>query len=178
MTESIDSKPIRGRDLPGGKNSTYGKRRANHPTPPAMDSIWSLDSGQAPVAEKPEASTQTQPLSEAEQPKDPALLDLPTGVAISTGPYTQDGIYTIGAPEGSSFRLNLLSAPRVEGRYVSRDGTLFIKGEDGQLQEPPPQYKMFHWITTEKGRLLPAHFRGANSAPNIPNFDKEKFVFE
>lgn len=104
--------------------------------------------------------------------EDPALFDLPKGVSLSTGPYTQDGIYITGAPEHSAFRF-FQTAPRVEGRLISRHGKLFIRQEDGTLTEPPPELKLYSWVTTTKThRLLPKHFNGADSAKPLPNLGK------
>lgn len=114
----------------------------------------------------------------SEKVQDPSLLDIPERAALSTGPYTQDGIYIIGAPKNSAFKFDETS-PRVEGKLISRHGKLWIKDENGNLTEPPENLLMYGWITTRKThRLLPKHFIGADSAKPLPNFEVETWVIE
>ena len=121
---------------------------------------------------------QTEGRQAAEEVPDPSLFDLPTGASLSTGPYTQEGILRIGAPENSAFGFDQTD-PRIDGSLISRHGKLWIKDADGRLIEPPEQLRMYGWANTRKNhRLLPQHFRGADSAKRLPNFEREDWMFE
>lgn len=113
-----------------------------------------------------------------ERINDPALVNIPMGASLSTGPITQDGTYTIGAPDRSAFRFDR-TEPKIDGQLISRHGRLWLKDKEGNLTEPPEELLKYGWANTRKTHLLlPGNFRGADSARTLPNFDLEDWLFE
>ncbi len=162
-----------GENRPGGRiRDIPREHRDAHPRRTRAGSIQTI----SPSA--PSFDLEQTGITRQERINDPALVDLPMGASLSTGPITQDGIYTIGAPESSAFRFDQVD-PRVDGKLISRHGKLWLKNGQGNLVEPPDDLRMYGWANTRKThRLLPAHFIGADSAKSLPNFDKEEWVIE
>ena len=129
------------------------------------------------MAEAPtqqEVQTEVQP----EKKTDPTLDDVPPGASLSSGPYAQAGVLRMGAPDHAAFKQYGLP-PTVEGRIISRFGKLWIKTEDGHLVEPTLEYGSLNHMNTRKNyRLLPRHFKGADSAKPFMDPEKEVFEFE
>jgi hypothetical protein len=162
---------------PGGRKSRIPNQHKGDYMPSSqIERLSGQKTTEATVTKTPETDSIFSQIPE--KINDPFLVDLPEGAAISTGPYTQDGIYIIGAPKNTTFKFDQ-TIPNVDGKLISRHGKLWIKNENGELAEPPEHLKMFGWATTRKTyRLLPTHFNGADSAKPLPNFKIEEWVFE